>query len=72
MQNVTFSADKKLIKRARQVARDRSTTLNQLFRDWLAEVVKQPSATSKYDELMERLRRVRSGGRFSREQLNER
>ncbi len=72
MQNVTFSAAKKLLERARQVARERTTTLNQLFRDWLAEIVKQPFATSNYDRLMERLRRVRSGRRFTRDELNER
>ena len=41
MKNITLSADEDLIARAREQARARQTTINQLFRLWLEEVAEQ-------------------------------
>ena len=38
MMNITLSADESLIELARETARERKTTLNQLFRNWLVEL----------------------------------
>jgi hypothetical protein len=38
MKSITLSADESLIEQARMAARARKTTLNQLFRDWLASL----------------------------------
>ncbi|MCZ6792664.1 MAG: hypothetical protein O7J95_03515 [Planctomycetota bacterium] len=72
MKNITLSADEDLIRRAREKARKQRTTLNGLFRSWLARYVGRGRTASKYEELMERLSYAGSGKSFSRDELNER
>lgn len=72
MKNITLSADEDLIARAREQARARQTTLNQLFRQWLAEVAEQKERSSKIGALLDRLDGVDTGGNFSREEMNAR
>jgi hypothetical protein len=72
VKNVTLSAEERLLEKAREVARSRSTTLNQLFREWLAEITADKARKHRYDELMRRLGHARSGGRFSRDDMNAR
>ncbi|MER0217375.1 MAG: hypothetical protein DU481_14680 [Nitrosomonas sp.] len=72
MKNITLSADDKLIEAAR--ARAEQTTLNEQFRRWLADYVRQEQKTGSAMALIEELRgQVRTGGRkFTREEMNER
>lgn len=70
--NVTFSAEDGLIRKAREKARQERTTLNALFREWLARYVRRGRSGAVYAELMERLGYARSGRRFTREEMNER
>lgn len=72
MKNITLSAEEGLIEEARAAARARKTTLNQLFRDWLAELAGRRDQEKRLAALTKRLGYVRSGGRFSREDMNER
>ncbi|MFT4176677.1 MAG: hypothetical protein QM627_08460 [Luteolibacter sp.] len=72
MKNITLSADESLIAQAREEARARHTTLNSLFRDWLAELTAQAERSKRVDELLNRLSYANSGGKFSREEMNER
>lgn len=74
MKNVTLSADEKLIEQARSVAKERHTTLNQMFRDWLAVLAPGRDPRQTYREFMQNAsRKVRVGGRrFTREEMNER
>ncbi len=72
MKNITLSAEESQIERAREVARKRSTTLNQMFREWLSNMTREPDRVSSYDRLMKQLSQVKSGGRFSRDERNER
>ena len=72
MKNITLSADENLIARAREQARARQTTLNQLFRQWLLEVAEQNERSSKIGALLDRLDKVDTGGNFSREEMNAR
>ena len=72
MKNITLSADEDLIARAREQARARQTTLNRLFRQWLAEVAEQKERSSKIEALLDRLYGVAAGGNFSREEINAR
>jgi hypothetical protein len=74
MKNITLSADEKLIEQVRLVASERQTTLNQMFRDWLAAVAPGPERRRVYREFMqETCPKVRVGGRrFTREEMNER
>jgi len=70
--NVTLSADEAVIRAARRRAAMDGTTLNRLFRDWLEQYVAQDAAGERYDELMGRLGHIRSGGPFTRDEMNER
>jgi hypothetical protein len=72
MKNITLSADEDLIERGRAIARERRTTLNELFRDWLARLAAGAGDARGFDALMKRLRHVRAGRRFSRDEMNER
>ena len=72
MKNITLSADESLIKTAREVARARHTTVNQLFRDWLAELAGRQNREQEVAALLGRLDYVRSGGSHTREEMNER
>ena len=71
MKNVTFSAEEHLIDQARRVARARRTTLNAAFRRWLVQFTAQAGNGAEVAALMNRLRHVRAGRRFSRDQMNE-
>ena len=72
MKNVTLSADEDLIEQARLIARSQNKTLNLAFREWLRQFTAQAGAAQEYDSTMERLRHVRPGRRFSRDEMNER
>ena len=72
MKNITLSADERLIQLAREQARARQTTLNQLFRDWLRDLANQEQCSCDIDALFSRLDAVDSGGTFSREEMNDR
>ncbi len=74
MKNITLSADDKLIEAARERARAEQTTLNEQFRRWLADYVRQEQQTESAMALIEELRgQVRTGGRkFARDEMNER
>ena len=72
MENVTFSADEDLIERAREVAKAERKTLNVAFREWLAAYAARKENVQQYRTLMERLKHIDSGGRYSRKEMNER
>lgn len=74
MRNITLSADEKLIDAARERARSEQTTLNELFRQWLAEYTRQTQRVDEAMAVIDELRSyVRTGGRkFTREEMNER
>jgi len=74
MKNITLSADDKLIAAARERARAEHTTLNEQFRRWLADYVRQERQADASMALIEELRgQVRTGGRkFTRDEMNER
>ncbi|MBI1786682.1 MAG: hypothetical protein HYR60_03900 [Acidobacteria bacterium] len=72
MKNVTLSADEDLIETARLVARSEHKTLNAAFREWLVEYTARSGAAQDFNSLMARLRHVRAGWRFTRDEMNER
>ena len=72
MKNITLSADKDLIEQARLVARSQRKTLNGAFREWLLQFSGKAGSRQEFDSLMKRLRRVNSGRRFTRDEMNER
>ena len=72
MKNITLSGDEALIKKAREKARKENTTLNTVFREWLARYAGQNGGQKEYRSLMQQLSRATPGRRFSRDELNER
>jgi hypothetical protein len=72
MKNITLSADETLIEQARLVARTQHKTLNAAFREWLEQYAAQAGGGAAVDALMRRLRHVRSGGPYTRDEMNER
>jgi len=73
MKNVTLSADETIIESARRRAESEHTTLNNVFREWLAGYAGQPRLTAaEIQETITKLSYFRAGRRFSREERNER
>ncbi len=72
MKNITLSADESLIEQARNVAKLQRKTLNAAFREWLAEFTRQAGSVQEFDSLMKRLKHVKAGRRFTRDEMNER
>jgi len=54
MKNITLSADEDLIERARLIARGQRRTLNEAFRDWLAQFTQSAGDAQGFDALMSR------------------
>lgn len=71
MKNITLSADEDLIEQARMIARGQRKTLNQAFREWLLQYTAR-SGGKELDALMKRLRHVKSGRHFTRDEMNAR
>lgn len=72
MKNITFSADEDLIEQARLIARSQRKTLNAAFREWLAQFTAQSANGREVESLMKRLRHVKAGRHFTRDEMNER
>jgi hypothetical protein len=72
MKNVTLSADEDLIEQARLVARSQRKTLNAAFREWLVQFTARSGNGQEVDSLMKRLRHVKAGRHFTRDEMNER
>jgi hypothetical protein len=72
MKNITLSADENLIEQARLIAKSQHKTLNAIFREWLEQLAARNGSTQEYEALMRRLKHVKAGRRFSRDEMNER
>jgi hypothetical protein len=72
MKKLRLSADEGLIEKARLVARAQHKTLNAAFREWLLQFTSQAGSREEYRSLMHRLRKVRGGRHFNRDEMNER
>jgi hypothetical protein len=71
LKNITLSADEALIREARRQAALHNTTLNELFREWLASYIAHQEAVQHYDEFMQQIG-LRFDRKFTREEMNER
>ena len=72
IRNITLSADEILIESARKKAEQENTSLNKLFREWVAKYANRDNIGVEYDNLMESLKNVSAGKKFTREEMNER
>jgi len=72
MKNITFTADEKIIEKARARAKNEKTTLNKRFREWLENYSGNKKPTPhELDEVFDRLK-TKTGGPFTRDEMNER
>ncbi len=72
MKNITLSADEHLIEKARQVAKAEHKTLNTAFREWLRDYTTRAANVQDHLALMERLKHIKAGGPYTRDEMNER
>ncbi len=74
MKNITLSADESLIEAARRRAAAENTTLNAMFRKWLADYVDRQRQAEKAMATIRQMQALYgTGGRkFTREEMNER
>jgi hypothetical protein len=70
--NITFSADPLDIEEAREEARSQNKTLNDLFREWLKTIAGRKARAREYRSMMDQLRHVDAGRKFTRDEMNER
>ena len=72
LKNITLSADEELIQRARLRALEQNTSLNVAFRQWLRRYAGLESSGTDYRSLMNLMKTVDAGRKFSREEMNSR
>ena len=72
MKNITLSASEALIERAREKARLENTTLNNRFREWLETYTYDQIVTKKQLDSFFDSFKIKTGGPFKREEMNER
>lgn len=70
--NITLSVEESLINQARQKANQEKTSLNKLFRYWISMYVNRDNISMNFDNIMNSLSKIDSGGSFSRDEMNER
>jgi len=72
LKNITFSAEKDLIEKAREKARSEKTTLNVVFRRWLNQYTGKKNVVNEIDRIMESVDYAKARKKFTRDELNER
>lgn len=72
IRNITLSAEDAAIAKARLKAQKEGKSLNIKFREWLRQYLSPRDHVQNYEKLMDSLKHVRAGRKFSREEANER
>jgi Arc/MetJ-type ribon-helix-helix transcriptional regulator len=72
MTKLTFNADRADVALVRGLARSRKITLNELLREWLHEMAERQTRAQEIRALIDDLRYVDAGRKFSREEMNQR
>lgn len=73
MKNITLSAEEHLIESARKRALAEHSTLNEKFRQWLADYAQSAQRMQQYQHTMKALSgQLKVGRKLSRDEMNER
>ena len=72
MTTVTLHTDEELLAKAEKVLAKRGQTLDTFFASELVRLTDGELHSQEYRELMASLKHVDSGGKFTREEMNER
>ena len=70
MKKIIFSAVGHLIRQAKLVARTQGRSLNHAFRKWLTQFSGLSGEAKESEALMMRLRHVKAGRGFTRDEMN--
>ena len=74
MKNITLSAQDDLIDKARRIARNRNSSLNIMFREWLEGLNNNQAESTEEERLKDLWKKTsyaRVGKKLSREEMNE-
>ncbi len=71
METITLTVDKSVLDEAERLAQEQQVTREAVLNEWLHRSL-GAERVRKYDELMERLKYVNAGRKFTREEMNER
>lgn len=72
LKNITFSAEQRLIQKARIKAQKESRSLNQVFRELLQNYAEPEQNDFDYEKFVKNLNINFKGKKFTREEMNER
>jgi hypothetical protein len=73
LRNITFTADDYLIEQARAKAKKEHKALNEVFRQWIESYARPKNdAVEDCRALIRSIKKVRSGQKFTRDEMNER
>ena len=72
IRNITLSAAEDALKKAREKATGEGKSLNVKFREWLQRYISPQDYSKNYESLMQSLKHVSPGQKFSRDEANER
>lgn len=72
LKNITISADELVIRKAIEKANKERRNLDALFREWLNKYINHTNVENEYEQFMKRIRYVKPGRKFTRDELNER
>ena len=72
METITLAVDKTVLEEAQRVAEMQKVTREVVLNEWLTRHVSGEERVRSYRKLMESLKHVNSGGKFTREEMNER
>ena len=69
VKKITLTAEAEIIQKAIEKAKKNGLTVNEIFQSWLHQYV---AKIDEYDVLMNKLKYVSPGKKFTRDELNER
>lgn len=72
VRNITFSADERMIERAREKAALENRSLNQAFREWIEAWASPSDLKLRYVETMKTLEQFQPAKKMTRDELNAR
>ena len=72
VRKIIFRAEQSTIERAREVARSEGKGLEDAFREWLDWYASRNVTREEIKALYRSLKHVDAGGKFSRDEMNER
>jgi 3-phosphoglycerate kinase len=71
METITLTADRSALETAQRVAEEQHTTRDAVLSEWLHRSA-GAERVRRFDDVMEKLKYVKTGGPYTRDEMNER